>query len=147
MKSFDADVVEALGYKGAIAAADELRGLLEGSKKVNTRKAAPPSEAALFLGLPQSLGAAAECLTAAYGAVRAEVRSAALPPKAGVSPNTPSPLLATTLLDTGKLLDRLFDNLILTQFRSLLHWYPATAVSRRSDPTYRPSHQPPQAFF
>lgn len=40
IKAFEADVMEAQGYKAAITAADELRGLLEGSKRAGTAKAA-----------------------------------------------------------------------------------------------------------
>ncbi len=40
VKVLDADVMEAQGYKGAAAVADELRSLLEGSKRVGVMKAA-----------------------------------------------------------------------------------------------------------
>lgn len=38
VKFYDADYVEAQGYKSAIAVADEIRTLLEGSKKAGTCK-------------------------------------------------------------------------------------------------------------
>lgn len=53
VKSFDADVVEAQGYKGAIAAADELKGLLEGSKAVGSRKGLSTEQQAAYSSLPQ----------------------------------------------------------------------------------------------
>jgi histidine ammonia-lyase len=53
VKSFEADVVEAQGYKGAIGAADELRGLLEGSKAVGTRKGLGAQQQAAYSSLPQ----------------------------------------------------------------------------------------------
>lgn len=51
-KAFEAEVVESLGYKSAIAAADELRGLLEGSKTA-PRKGMPAEQQALYSSLPQ----------------------------------------------------------------------------------------------
>jgi histidine ammonia-lyase len=81
VKSFEADVVEAQGYKGAIAAADELKGLLEGSKVVGTRKGLSPEQQAAYSSLPQVLGAVSDALGTAYNAVRPEVQSAALPVK------------------------------------------------------------------
>ena len=83
VKPFEADVVEAQPYKGSIAAADELRSLLEGSKQVATRKGASAEDAAAFAQLPAMLGAVQEALAAAYSAVRPEVQSAALAPKVG----------------------------------------------------------------
>jgi histidine ammonia-lyase len=53
VKSFEADVVEAQGYKGAIAAADELKGLLEGSKAVGSRKGLSTEQQAAYSSLPQ----------------------------------------------------------------------------------------------
>jgi histidine ammonia-lyase len=53
VKAFEADVVEALGYKGAIAAADELKGLLDGSKVAGSRKGLGAEQQALFSNLPQ----------------------------------------------------------------------------------------------
>lgn len=55
-KPFDADIVEAGGHKAAAAAADQLRGLLDGSKCVGTRKGATTQQMALFSGLPQVRG-------------------------------------------------------------------------------------------
>lgn len=52
VKAFEPEVVEALGYKGAIAAADELRGLLNGSKTL-PRKGMPAQQQALYSSLPQ----------------------------------------------------------------------------------------------
>ncbi|KXZ42548.1 hypothetical protein GPECTOR_136g631 [Gonium pectorale] len=103
-KAFDSEVVEAQGYKGAVAVADELNGLLDGSKRVNTRKGGDAAEMAPFVAAPQRLGALNEALTAAYTAVRSEVQSGALPPKAGAPLTAPSPLLATTLLDLSRAL-------------------------------------------
>ena len=40
VKSLEAELVEAQGFKAACSAADELRGLLEGSKRVGTMKGA-----------------------------------------------------------------------------------------------------------
>lgn len=53
MKSFEADIVEAQGYKGAIAAADELKGLLEGSKAAGSRKGLSTEQQAAYSTLPQ----------------------------------------------------------------------------------------------
>jgi hypothetical protein len=52
-KPFDADVVEAGGHKAAVAAADQLRGLLDGSQCLGTRKGATVEQLALFSGLPE----------------------------------------------------------------------------------------------
>jgi hypothetical protein len=52
-KPFDADVMEAGGHKAAAAAADQLRGLLDGSKCTGTRKGATQQQLTLFSGLPQ----------------------------------------------------------------------------------------------
>jgi hypothetical protein len=53
VKAFEADVVECLGYKGAISAADELKGLLDGSKAAGSRKGLAAEQQALFSNLPQ----------------------------------------------------------------------------------------------
>jgi len=53
VKSFEADIVEAQGYKGAIAAADELKGLLEGSKAAGSRKGLSTEQQAAYSTLPQ----------------------------------------------------------------------------------------------
>jgi hypothetical protein len=53
VKAFEADVVEALGYKGSISAADELKGLLDGSKAAGSRKGLAAEQQALFSNLPQ----------------------------------------------------------------------------------------------
>ncbi|GFR48350.1 hypothetical protein Agub_g10237, partial [Astrephomene gubernaculifera] len=105
-KSFEADVVEAQGYKGAVAAADELRGLLEGSKRVDTLKdkGAAPGELAPFTAAPQRLGALSEALSAAYTCVRSEVQSGALPPRGTAPLAAPSPLLPTCMLDLSRAL-------------------------------------------
>lgn len=73
VKSFEADVVEAQGYKGAIAAADELKGLLEGSKAVGSRKGLSTEHQAAYSSLPQvrSPNAAAAAESAAAAAVEA----------------------------------------------------------------------------
>jgi histidine ammonia-lyase len=52
VKAFEADVVECLGYKGAISAADELKGLLDGSKAAGSRKGLAAEQQALFSNLP-----------------------------------------------------------------------------------------------
>ncbi|GIL94798.1 hypothetical protein Vretimale_943, partial [Volvox reticuliferus] len=106
-KSFEADVVEAQGYKSAVVVADELLGLLEGSKRVGTLKGdkgAAAEQLTPFTAAPQRLGALSEALAAAYGSVRSEVQSGALPPK-GLTPlSAPSPLLSTSLLDLSRAL-------------------------------------------
>eukprot|EP00878_Enallax_costatus_P014599 GHUV01015273.1.p1 GENE.GHUV01015273.1~~GHUV01015273.1.p1 ORF type:complete len:810 (+),score=288.70 GHUV01015273.1:998-3427(+) len=106
VKAFEPEVAEALGYKGAIAAADELRGLLDGSKTV-PRKGMPAEQQTLYSSLPQVLGAAADVIGVAYNTVRPEVQSAALPIKGGVSSNSPSPALAPALLDLAHALQTL----------------------------------------
>uniref|UniRef100_A0A383VD50 Histidine--tRNA ligase, cytoplasmic n=1 Tax=Tetradesmus obliquus TaxID=3088 RepID=A0A383VD50_TETOB len=104
VKAFEADVVECLGYKGAISAADELKGLLDGSKAAGSRKGLAAEQQALFSNLPQVLGSAADALGVAYNNVRPEVQSAALPVKAGASPTLPSPTLAPALSDAARAL-------------------------------------------
>ncbi|KAF8060498.1 histidine--tRNA ligase [Scenedesmus sp. PABB004] len=103
-KAFDAELVEARGYKGAVAAADELRSLLDGSRAAGGRKGLPLDAQAPFSSLPQALGAAADAVTVAYNNVRPEVQSAALPAKAGVSGAAPSPTLAPALVDAARAL-------------------------------------------
>ncbi|GLC65359.1 hypothetical protein PLESTF_000284700 [Pleodorina starrii] len=106
-KSFEADVVEAQGYKSAVVVADELMGLLEGSKRVDTLKdkgGAGAEQLAPFSAAPQRLGALSEALAAAYSSVRSEVQSGALAPK-GLTPlSAPSPLLPGSLLDLSRAL-------------------------------------------
>ncbi|GLI60938.1 hypothetical protein VaNZ11_003175, partial [Volvox africanus] len=106
-KSFEADVVEAQGYKSAVVVADELLGLLEGSKRVGTLKGdkgAVAEQLAPFTAAPQRLGALSEALAAAYSSVRSEVQSGALPPR-GLTPlSAPSPLLSTSLLELSRAL-------------------------------------------
>lgn len=60
-------MVESLGYKGAIAAADELKGLLEGSKVAGTRKGLTAQQQAAFSSLPQVRGWDAAGLHAGAG--------------------------------------------------------------------------------
>jgi hypothetical protein len=82
IKSLDADNMEAQGYKAASAAADELRGMLEGSKRAGTLKSAENDALpAAFGTAAQRLGAASEAAAAAYTAVRSEVQAEALAPK------------------------------------------------------------------
>lgn len=54
VKCYDADYVEAQGYKSAIAVADEIRTLLEGSKKAGTCKGW--DDIAAFSAVPQVWG-------------------------------------------------------------------------------------------
>ncbi|KAG2427701.1 hypothetical protein HYH02_014533 [Chlamydomonas schloesseri] len=100
-KAFEADVVEAAGYKGAIGVADELQGLLEGSKRADTFKdrSGDPAALAAFAGAPQRLGALGEALAGAYTAVRSEVQSGALAPKGTAVLSPPSPLLPSSLVE------------------------------------------------
>lgn len=58
IKALDADAVEAQPHKGAIEAAEEIRGLLDGSRQVNGKKAGAGSVAALNAA-PQVRGAGA----------------------------------------------------------------------------------------
>lgn len=104
VKAFDADVLEAGGHKAAVAAADQLRGLLDGSRSVGTRKGATQQQMGLFSGLPQMIGAATDALSAAYTAVRSEVQSGTLAPVKGAAPIGANPVIATTLADVGRAL-------------------------------------------
>ncbi|GAX78397.1 hypothetical protein CEUSTIGMA_g5839.t1 [Chlamydomonas eustigma] len=104
IKAFDATLVEAQGFKSAVAVADELRTLLEGSKRVGTLKGRPMAH---FAQVPQRLGAVHEAISVAYQAVRSEVQSAALPVKEGEdgaapSSSAPSPILSPALLELGR---------------------------------------------
>lgn len=82
VKALDADNMEAQGYKAAASAADELRGMLEGSKRAGTLKAAENDALpSAFSTVAQRLGAASEAVAAAYTAVRSEVQAEALAPK------------------------------------------------------------------
>jgi histidine ammonia-lyase len=67
VKSYEADVVEAQGYKGAIAAADELKGLLEGSKAVGSRKGLSTEQQAAYSSLPQVRAPTGQPVYYAYG--------------------------------------------------------------------------------
>jgi histidyl-tRNA synthetase len=80
--ALEPEALESLGVKSAQAAADQLRGLLDGSRLLNTNRAAPPASARLFASLPQRLGAAQDGLAAAYAAVRPAAQAGALPPVA-----------------------------------------------------------------
>jgi hypothetical protein len=108
IKCLDADMMEAQGPQSAQSAADELRSLLEGSKRVSLTcprllAMALPASAAMTLLLLQvgllktaeqealppaltrlahSLGGVADGLAAAHVAVRTELQAEALPPKA-----------------------------------------------------------------
>ncbi|GAX85666.1 hypothetical protein CEUSTIGMA_g13081.t1 [Chlamydomonas eustigma] len=107
INAFDATLVERQGFKSAVAVADELRTLLEGSKRVGTLKGKPMAHFAL---VPQRLGAVHEAISVAYQAVRSEVQSAALPVKEGedgaapssTSSSAPSPVLSPALLELGR---------------------------------------------
>lgn len=90
VKPYDAELIEAQGVKTAIAVADELRTLLEGSKRVGTLKGAKEEELEAFCLAPQRLGAVHEAVQAAYNAVRAEVQSEAVPANPA-APLAPSP--------------------------------------------------------
>jgi histidine ammonia-lyase len=57
VKNLDADLMEAQGHKAAMAVADEMRGLLEGSKRVGIMKAAESDS------LPPAFSAAAQVCT------------------------------------------------------------------------------------
>ncbi|KAG2423232.1 hypothetical protein HXX76_015488 [Chlamydomonas incerta] len=105
-KAFEAEVVEAAGYKGAIGVADELQGLLEGSKRADTFKdrSGDPGALAAFTAAPQRLGALSEALAGAYTAVRSEVQSGALAPKGTTVLSPPSPLLPTSLVELSRAL-------------------------------------------
>ncbi|KAG2483026.1 hypothetical protein HYH03_018057, partial [Edaphochlamys debaryana] len=105
-KSFEADVVEAQGYKAAIGAADELLGLLEGSKRVDSLKerGAEPEAMAPFTAAPQRLGALGEALASAYACVRSEVQSGALAAKGSTTLAAPSPQLPAALLALARAL-------------------------------------------
>jgi histidyl-tRNA synthetase len=119
--SLEADALEALGVKSAQAQADQLRGLLDGSRLANTNRSAGGITAArLFASLPQRLGAAQDGLAAAYAAVRPAVQAGALPPvavkqaavAAAAAPAPPayapaaepSPTLASALLEAARAL-------------------------------------------
>ncbi|KAL4421027.1 hypothetical protein ABPG77_007502 [Micractinium sp. CCAP 211/92] len=98
IKALDADAVEAQPHKGAIEAAEEIRGLLDGSRQVNGKKAGAGSVAALNAA-PQVHGALLEALNAAAAPAKAELAAAALPPaKDGQPQQSGSPSLAAGLL-------------------------------------------------
>jgi histidine ammonia-lyase len=77
VKAFEADIVEALGYKGAIAAADELKGLLDGSKAAGSRKGLAAEQQALFSNLPQVRGCGLMRLISAVLEICSQQRSSA----------------------------------------------------------------------
>eukprot|EP00887_Chlorella_sp_A99_P006734 scaffold3.g6734.t1 len=98
IKAFDPEAAEAQPHKGALDAADELRGLLDGSKQVNAKKGGAGAVPAVSTGA-QVHGAAADALAAAAAPVKAELASAALPPaKDGRLQQAASPALANALL-------------------------------------------------
>eukprot|EP00195_Chlamydomonas_chlamydogama_P004360 CAMPEP_0202919514 /NCGR_PEP_ID=MMETSP1392-20130828/76048_1 /ASSEMBLY_ACC=CAM_ASM_000868 /TAXON_ID=225041 /ORGANISM="Chlamydomonas chlamydogama, Strain SAG 11-48b" /LENGTH=441 /DNA_ID=CAMNT_0049612907 /DNA_START=108 /DNA_END=1430 /DNA_ORIENTATION=+ len=101
IKAFDADLLEARGFKAAVSVADELRSLMEGSKRVGTTKGA--DNTAAFASVPQRVGAAAEAAAAAYTAVRSELQSEALAVKSA-SEAPPVPTLASTLTELARCL-------------------------------------------
>ena len=65
----DADAQELVGNKASAAAADELRGLLEGSKAVNSRKGCTPELQQLYNSLPK-VGAARQALICLQGMLK-----------------------------------------------------------------------------
>ncbi|MEW5305089.1 MAG: hypothetical protein WDW36_007652 [Sanguina aurantia] len=99
-RAFEPEVVEAHGYTSAISIADELRGLLEGSKRTNTLKGGEEPHA--FNAAPQRLGALSEALSSTYVAVRAEVQSSTLPVKGSSSQTTASSLLPARSIELAR---------------------------------------------
>eukprot|EP00803_Ostreobium_quekettii_P009552 evm.model.scf_85EXC.10 EVM.evm.TU.scf_85EXC.10 scf_85EXC:64372-67395(+) len=80
VRSFDADRAEARPLKAAIAVADDLRCLLEGSQMVNPRKGgagAAPGVASI----PMVHGGAKDGLANCYAVARAELAAAAVDPE------------------------------------------------------------------
>ena len=108
-KPYDTDLLEALNYKSAISVADELRTLLEGSKRVGTVKGSGCEEMPAFTSAPQVIGAAVKATGAAYDAVRSELQSESLPPLApksggGLIPHPPSIELPPALIEMSRAL-------------------------------------------
>ncbi|PRW59901.1 histidyl-tRNA synthetase isoform B [Chlorella sorokiniana] len=98
VKALDTEAVEACPHKGAIEAADEIRGLLDGSRQVNAKKAGVGSLPAIS-NAAQVHGSLLEALNAAAGPAKAELAVAALPPtKDGAPQQAGSPSLASALL-------------------------------------------------
>uniref|UniRef100_A0A7S3QSI3 Histidine--tRNA ligase, cytoplasmic n=1 Tax=Dunaliella tertiolecta TaxID=3047 RepID=A0A7S3QSI3_DUNTE len=127
-KVLDADLMEAQGYKGAAAVADELRSLLEGSKRVGLMKAGESESLGdAFNAVAQRLGSVADALASAYALVRPEVQSEALPPKANRPGNVVAPSLAPALLELGRALVGLAARDALTRARRVLQSAPAAA--------------------
>ncbi len=104
--------MEVQGYKSAGAVADEMRTLLEGSKRLGTFKGVTKdidkdiqskqrdSDLTSFTMAPQTIGLLYEATAVAYQAVRSEVQSEAILTKASC-PLPPSPVLPPTLIQLG----------------------------------------------
>ena len=108
-KAFDTDLLEAQNFKSAISVADELRTLLEGSKRVGTVKGLGCEEMLSFSLAAQVIGAAVKATGAAYDAIRSEVQSEALPPSiprtgGDYSPQPSSVEMPPTLIEMSRTL-------------------------------------------
>ena len=103
VKALDADAVEAQPHKGALEAAEEIRGLLDGSRQVNGKKAGAGSGAALN-SAPQvgrgmtragaggaSLSVASPCMLGHPCVVVISPAVLAMPAHAGCPPMVPWP--------------------------------------------------------
>ncbi|KAK9824587.1 hypothetical protein WJX72_011519 [[Myrmecia] bisecta] len=78
VKAFEPDVAETMPYKGAVQAAADVRGLLEGSRQVNPRKGGAGLLDSI-VRVPQVHGALDAAVKAAYASVKAELTTVALP--------------------------------------------------------------------
>lgn len=104
--ALDPDVVESLPHKGAAEVADNVKGLLEGSKQINARKGGAGSVPSL-LDVSVVHGAVVQDLLGASGPVKSVVSSSALPGIPGGPPQqAASPVLATALLSLATSLVR-----------------------------------------
>lgn len=97
IRQLEAETIEAFSTKSAAESAAAIRGLLDGSKRVNAKKKGAGVVATLMIA-PQAHGAFWDALQSASAPVKAELSSAALPAD-GIT--SPSPILACTLLSLG----------------------------------------------
>ena len=133
IRQLEAETIEAFSTKSAAESAATIRGLLDGSKRVNTKKKGAGVVPTLMIA-PQAHGAFCDALQSASAPVKAELSSAALTADIIASP---SPALACTLLSLGAAALRVAA-LALDRASFLVERLPATPLPSSSDATAIP---------
>jgi len=128
IRQLEAETIEAFSTKSASESAASIRGLLDGSKRVNAKKKGAGVVPTLMIA-PQAHGAFGDALQSASAPVKAELSSAALTADIIAAP---SPALACTLLSLGAAALRVAA-LALDRASLLVDRLPATLPPSSSD--------------